>query len=103
MPPITVSTDIDRPAEEVFAYATDPTRFAEWQKGVVDGTLEAAAPGNLPNFSSAISLCRSASLPRRARAALSKPRPCTATRGSGYHRHQRVVRSGVRARYETVE
>ncbi len=40
MPPITVSTGIDRPAEEVFAYATDPTRFAEWQKGVVGGAME---------------------------------------------------------------
>jgi hypothetical protein len=24
----------------VFAYATDPTRFKEWQQGVVDGRLE---------------------------------------------------------------
>ena len=44
MPPITVSTEIDRPAEEVFAYATDPTRVAEWQQGVVDGHLD--EPGN---------------------------------------------------------
>ncbi len=44
MPPITVSTDIDRPAEEVFAYATDPTRFAEWQRGVIEGHLD--DPGN---------------------------------------------------------
>ena len=34
-----VSTDVDRPAAEVFAYATDPTRFSEWQAGVVDGRL----------------------------------------------------------------
>ena len=40
MPPITASTDVDRPAEDVFAYATDPTRFSEWQKGVVDGHLD---------------------------------------------------------------
>lgn len=26
MPPITTSTDVDRPAGEVFAYATDPYR-----------------------------------------------------------------------------
>jgi hypothetical protein len=39
--PITVSADIDRPAHDVFAYATDPSRFAEWQKGVVSGHLEA--------------------------------------------------------------
>jgi len=40
MPPITASTDVNRPAEDVFAYATDPTRFSEWQKGVVDGHLD---------------------------------------------------------------
>lgn len=28
------------PATEVFAYATDPTRFNEWQKGVVDGHMD---------------------------------------------------------------
>ena len=36
---ILVSTEVDRPAEEVFAYATDPTRFSEWQKGVVEGHM----------------------------------------------------------------
>jgi uncharacterized protein YndB with AHSA1/START domain len=45
MPPITTSTDVNRPAQEVFAYATDPTRFAEWQQGVIDGHMaEAATP-----------------------------------------------------------
>jgi uncharacterized protein YndB with AHSA1/START domain len=34
------SAEIDRPAEEVFAYVTDPSRFSEWQEGVVDGHLE---------------------------------------------------------------
>jgi uncharacterized protein YndB with AHSA1/START domain len=43
MPPITVSTDIDRPAAAVFAYVTDPTRFSEWQQGVTGGHLEGAA------------------------------------------------------------
>ena len=42
MPPITVSDEIHRPAEEVFAYATDPSRFSEWQKGVVSGHMESA-------------------------------------------------------------
>jgi uncharacterized protein YndB with AHSA1/START domain len=41
MPPITTTIEVDRPAEEVFAYATDPTRFKEWQQGVVDGHMEA--------------------------------------------------------------
>jgi hypothetical protein len=37
-----VSTDINRSAAEVYTYATDPTRFNQWQAGVVDGHLENA-------------------------------------------------------------
>ena len=44
MPPVVVSAEIDRPAGEVFAYATDPARFSEWQKGVVDGHMN--GPGD---------------------------------------------------------
>jgi hypothetical protein len=44
MPPITVSTEVERSAEDVFAYATDPTRFREWQAGVIDGHMD--QPGN---------------------------------------------------------
>jgi uncharacterized protein YndB with AHSA1/START domain len=40
MSPITTSTEINRPAGDVFAYATDPTRFHEWQSGVVDGHMD---------------------------------------------------------------
>jgi uncharacterized protein YndB with AHSA1/START domain len=40
MEPIVASVEIDRPAQDVFAYATDPSRFSEWQKGVVDGRME---------------------------------------------------------------
>ncbi len=40
MPPLVTSTEIQCPATEVFAYATDPARFAEWQKGVVDGYMD---------------------------------------------------------------
>jgi hypothetical protein len=40
VPPITVSIEIDRSVEEVFAYATDPSRFPEWQKGVVRGQMD---------------------------------------------------------------
>ena len=40
MSPITTTTEIDRPATEVFDYATDPARFNEWQKGVVDGHMD---------------------------------------------------------------
>ena len=45
MPPIVVTTEIDRPAGEVFACATDPTRFKEWQKGVVDGHMDGPIGG----------------------------------------------------------
>ena len=42
MPPISTSAEINRPAAEVFAYATDPARFHEWQEGVLDGHMECA-------------------------------------------------------------
>jgi uncharacterized protein YndB with AHSA1/START domain len=45
MSAIVASTEVERPAAEVFAYATDPTRFKEWQKGVVDGHMDGAANG----------------------------------------------------------
>ncbi len=45
MPPIVTSAEIERPAAEVFACATDPTRFREWQKGVVDGHMDGPANG----------------------------------------------------------
>jgi uncharacterized protein YndB with AHSA1/START domain len=45
MPPIVTSADIDRPAADVFAYATDPARFSEWQKGVVDGHMDGPPSG----------------------------------------------------------
>jgi hypothetical protein len=44
MAAIVTAIDVHRPADEVFAYATDPTRFRQWQQGVVDGRLE--TPGS---------------------------------------------------------
>jgi hypothetical protein len=35
-----VSIEVERPAAEVFRYATDPTRFHEWQQGVVSGSMQ---------------------------------------------------------------
>jgi hypothetical protein len=35
-----VSIEIERPAAEVFSYATDPSRFPEWQRGVASGSME---------------------------------------------------------------
>jgi hypothetical protein len=48
MPPIVTTAEIGRPAAEVFAYATDPARFSEWQKGVVDGHMDSLADGTGP-------------------------------------------------------
>lgn len=45
MPPVTVTAEVDRPATEVYEYATDPSRFSEWQKGVVSGHMEADGEG----------------------------------------------------------
>jgi hypothetical protein len=39
-----VTQNIDRPARVVFDYATDPTRFVEWQQGVVSGKMDHAGP-----------------------------------------------------------
>jgi uncharacterized protein YndB with AHSA1/START domain len=44
MTPIVTSAEIDRPAAQVFACATDPTQFSTWQKGVVDGHLDGGEP-----------------------------------------------------------
>ena len=40
------SVDIDRPAAEVFAYATDPVHFPEWQKDVVRVDVESREVGS---------------------------------------------------------
>jgi uncharacterized protein YndB with AHSA1/START domain len=37
MAPIMTEVDITRPPAEVFSYVTDPSRFGEWQDGVVNG------------------------------------------------------------------
>lgn len=45
MPPIVATAEVDRPAADVFAYTTDPTRFPEWQGGVVSGRLDGGREG----------------------------------------------------------
>ncbi len=40
MASVVASIEVDRAAEEVFTFATDPSRFHEWQKGVVSGQLD---------------------------------------------------------------
>lgn len=39
MAPIISTAEIARPAEEVFAYVTEPSTFPEWQQGVVRGHM----------------------------------------------------------------
>ena len=47
MAPTVASTVVGRPAAEVFTYATDPTRFHEWQQGVIDGHLDQPGPAQV--------------------------------------------------------
>ena len=47
MAPAIASTVVERPAAQVFAYATDPTRFHEWQQGVIDGHLDRPGPARV--------------------------------------------------------
>jgi uncharacterized protein YndB with AHSA1/START domain len=42
---IVAATEVDRPAADVFAYTTDPTRFPQWQEGVVSGRLDGEGQG----------------------------------------------------------
>jgi uncharacterized protein YndB with AHSA1/START domain len=44
MAPIVTSIEIARPPEDVFGYVTDPSRFVEWQEGVVSGRMEGDGP-----------------------------------------------------------
>ena len=47
MAPTIACAVVDRPAAEVFAYATDPTRFREWQQGVIDAHLDPPGPAQV--------------------------------------------------------
>ena len=44
MPPIVHEVEISRSPDDVFAYVTDPARFAEWQDDVVTARTEPAGP-----------------------------------------------------------
>lgn len=41
---VEASVDINRPIEEVFAYATDPTKAPEWSSMILESTLEGSGP-----------------------------------------------------------
>ena len=45
MKPIVSTIDIDRPPDGVFAYATDPTRFREWQTDIAKVEMEGCGIG----------------------------------------------------------
>jgi carbon monoxide dehydrogenase subunit G len=40
MAPIVSTIEVDCTPEETFSYVTDPSRFGEWQKGVVSGHMD---------------------------------------------------------------
>lgn len=44
MAPIVATVEISRPPDDVYAYATDASRFAEWQAGVVRSQPIGEAP-----------------------------------------------------------
>lgn len=60
-----VAIELERPAEAVFACATDPSKFSEWQDGVISGSMQSNA-----HRQSATS-----AEPRAASPAPSEPRP----------------------------
>jgi Polyketide cyclase / dehydrase and lipid transport len=47
MAPAIASAVVDQPAADVFAYATDPAHFREWQQGVIDGHLDQPGPAQV--------------------------------------------------------
>ena len=47
MAPVIASTVVDRPAAQVFAYATDPAYFHEWQQGLIEGHLDPPGPAQV--------------------------------------------------------
>ena len=47
MAPTIACTVVDRPAAEVFAYATDPAYFREWQQGLIEGHLDPPGPAQV--------------------------------------------------------
>ena len=44
MTPLVSSFEVSRPADEVFAYVTDPKRFSEWQVDAEGGRVEGDSP-----------------------------------------------------------
>lgn len=45
MAPIVVSVEVDRSAEDAFAFATDPAQFVRWQCRVLGSDRRALVPG----------------------------------------------------------
>jgi carbon monoxide dehydrogenase subunit G len=48
---LSTSIEVDRVPADVFAYVTDPSRFAEWQDGVVGGHMEGDGPPSVGDLS----------------------------------------------------
>jgi Polyketide cyclase / dehydrase and lipid transport len=47
MAPTIATAVVDRPAAAVYAYATDPARFREWQQGLIEGHLDPPGPAQV--------------------------------------------------------
>lgn len=45
MTAVVTRTEVERPADEAFAYVIDPSRMAEWQQGVVRGHMDSTPTG----------------------------------------------------------
>jgi hypothetical protein len=48
VPPITVSAEVERSANDVYPYTTEPSRFGEWQQGIVSGRMDPAVTVGTP-------------------------------------------------------
>jgi Polyketide cyclase / dehydrase and lipid transport len=48
VPPITVSAEVERSADDVYHYTTDPSRFGEWQQGIVSARMDPAVTVGTP-------------------------------------------------------
>jgi Polyketide cyclase / dehydrase and lipid transport len=48
VPPITVSAEVERSADDVYRYTTEPSRFGEWQQGIVSGRMDPAVTVGTP-------------------------------------------------------
>jgi carbon monoxide dehydrogenase subunit G len=81
VPPVAATAEVNRPTEDVFAYATDPTRFAEWQDGVVSGRMEDDGPSGVGGHCVTVRRIGGAERPSRSELVVLDPPRSWAVRG----------------------